>query len=669
MPAIVLLTHMPLVRIDEDEIPFAEGELWRLPYEQYDQLSLGVFADSQPLYERTTPVFLRHDLPDAELPGLREGGTTEGGRMAELKAPTKSWELLPQLGFGFIAGYHETVVDPAWTALLLAAPASAMPQPRLSVTFVVRGEEQAYFEINDVIYDGVRVQGDADQELLFSPRATGSLLPRSTIERANELQRVVAAARGNAKLSAAVDALGATTHPSLSRPDQMALAATALEALLLPEVTSGIEATFARRLAALLAADDADQKEIEDVAHELYDARSARLHGESHRPSAEIDVIGDAWAQRLLAAAVVALTERVTAGGDIDEICAALDDGSRVGGGSIGDTVGQSPPDRLATREPYRATGWSTTGSLEPPEGNLLTWSPLVGLRCDEPFRLAEHTDELGGGIVIMSLDAAEVMSMEDKDVRRDMSSLQFAEQAMASLAVGSPTDALPSLPEEDAAIARLLRVRDLGVATLRLAGFAEFVDPELLGSYAFNGPHRTVQPTVLRQTILGMMAKDPDEAIRAEDHDRLLELWGLLSGYETQARTADVDTVLELFRRCNDRQFLPGPARAGLMIAVLEAMLGRFRPRDDPVKLEQLVRAVAGDHVGVDWFVEKGRDFRNSVAHGYWDGSPEPLEQLLEVLRALVPAYVRAWVECDERDERRPTRVLVEQATASVRG
>ena len=251
MPAIVLLTHMPLVRIDEDEIPFAGGELWKLPYEQYDQLSLGAFADSQRLYEGTAPVFYRVDA-NVELPMLREGDNVGAGGMLELKCSVESWAELARLGFGFVVGFHDEVVDLAWRALVLASPSSSVPRPRLSVTFVVRGEEQAYFELNDTVYDGIRVQGDAGQELLFSPRAVGTSLTRvddRARQRACWRRWSPSGARPCASWPPRSRRWAATTHPSLSPSDQMTLAVTALEALVLPEVThrSSTE-TFARRV-------------------------------------------------------------------------------------------------------------------------------------------------------------------------------------------------------------------------------------------------------------------------------------------------------------------------------------------------------------------------------------------------------------------------------------
>ena len=351
---------------------------------------------------------------------------------------------------------------------------------------------------------------------------------------------------------------------------------------------------------------------------------------------------------------------------DVDLICVALDDGAAIGKGGVVDAdAAWCPSNRLSTREPYRAAGWSSAGSLEAPEGTILSWSPLVGLRAGDPFRLGEHSSE--GGVALSSLQVDQVLSMEDKDVRREMSSLALVEEPVGCLLVGAPTEAVPSTSEEDVAVAQLLRVRDLGVTALRLAGLTAFVDPELLGSYIFNGPHRAVEPTALRQTVLAGMGRDPEESAGAEECASAAEQWELLAAYETQARTADVDQVLALYRRAHDGDFLPGPTRAGLMIGALEAMLGRFRPCDSAVQLEQLVAAAAGDSTATAWFRAEGRGFRNAVAHGYWDGAPEPLQQLQEVLRALVPPYVRSWIDCEERDKRRPMRVFVERATALV--
>src|SRR6266571_6295751 len=145
MPAVVFLTHVPLLRLAEDDVPFAGGELTHLPWEQYDLLSQGAFSDFQRLYEQTAPVFYRLDLPDLQVPPVSSSPSTGG--MIEFSAPSGMWEsLVPAVGLGFLLAYSASVVDPAWTALLIAAPAAAPAWPRLSVTFAVRGDEATSFE-------------------------------------------------------------------------------------------------------------------------------------------------------------------------------------------------------------------------------------------------------------------------------------------------------------------------------------------------------------------------------------------------------------------------------------------------------------------------------------------------------------------------------------------
>jgi hypothetical protein len=92
--------------------------------------------------------------------------------------------------------------------------------------------------------------------------------------------------------------------------------------------------------------------------------------------------------------------------------------------------------------------------------------------------------------------------------------------------------------------------------------------------------------------------------------------------------------------------------------------MLGRFRQRDDPVQLEDLVSAVAGDDPAAAWFAGHGRSFRNAVAHGRWDHDPEPLARLQTLLRPVVRAFLRAWLEDDR--ERRPGRLLIDSIAAA---
>src|SRR5438552_6860571 len=137
MSQLVFLTHFPLLRIEAESILFGAGDLWQMPFERFDDLTLGAFTDHRRRFEEAAPVFYRvqRDLP---LPILRPQGKDaepEKRHAIELKMPSNNWEILTQLNLGFILGFHEMIADPAWAALLLAAPAAALPQPRMSVSF------------------------------------------------------------------------------------------------------------------------------------------------------------------------------------------------------------------------------------------------------------------------------------------------------------------------------------------------------------------------------------------------------------------------------------------------------------------------------------------------------------------------------------------------------
>jgi hypothetical protein len=211
-----------------------------------------------------------------------------------------------------------------------------------------------------------------------------------------------------------------------------------------------------------------------------------------------------------------------------------------------------------------------------------------------------------------------------------------------------------------------LLRTRDLAVVALRLAGFQGFTDPELLGSYVYDGNMRTIDTTVLASMVLRGMGADPKESFGESDVARFSPDWSLVDEYDATARHDEIDHVLTLFRRAHDDRFLPPDARAGLLLSALEAMLGRFRPSADKVQLEELVRVSAGGDPAAAWFQQHGRKFRNAVAHGYWDRDPAPLVAMQALLRPLVRAYLQTWLAADDH-QRRPGRVFQDVAAAAA--
>ena len=126
----------------------------------------------------------------------------------------------------------------------------------------------------------------------------------------------------------------ATTEVSLSPTDRLTLAVVALEAALLPEITSGLAETFGRRLANLLGTDDADRARIHAAARALYALRSAALHGGDggSAPPGALGPRPHADAERMLAAAIAAICREVAAGTPLEALRPALDDGPPPGG-------------------------------------------------------------------------------------------------------------------------------------------------------------------------------------------------------------------------------------------------------------------------------------------------------------------------------------------------
>lgn len=658
MPAFVFLTHIPLLRLEQDEVPFADGELTRLPWELYDQLSLGAFSDFQPLYEQTAPVFYRLDVPD--LPQSIASSTPSAGGMLELTAPTREWDtLLPELGLGWLLGYSDHLVEPAWTALLLAAAAAAPPRPRMSVTFVVRGEENASFEFQGRAFDGIRVSGETNQQLLFSPDAAGEEISAGTVEHADELIPLVETAGRHPRLSAAIAALQASTHPSLSPRELTTLAVVALEALLLPEIESGLTKTFGRRVATLLAAEP-ERPKLDKTARRLYDERSVSLHGMSERPAAAPSAAAG-YAQRLLAAAIEALAHAAGEDGDVPALCEELDGEGWGGTNSPPDpdvSPGLAAVNRLTARAPKISAGFSLgdAESMAPEEGILLSWSPLVGLTSGDDIGLGE-----GSGLFLTTRSPASVLTLEDKDVQRDLGDIRMADTRVACLGVARAAEG-----EDIFAVAEpFLHARDLVVVALRLAGFSAFVDPELLGSFLFQGRSRLIATTVLAPTILRSMARDPTESVEQDGAKRLASVWRIVAEYDAAARHDEVDHILTLFRRSHDDEYVPPGARASLLLAVIEATLGRFRPPTDAVQLEDLVQAITGpESADAAWFARSGRQFRNAVAHGYWDGDRAPLAALEGIGRHVVLGFLESHVAAGDHTGR-PTRDYVDQVVA----
>jgi hypothetical protein len=661
------LAHLPLLRIADEEVPFGEGSLWRLPFDAYNSFSAEAFTDHRQSYDETAPVFYRLDA-DVESPFLRPA-TSHTNRVAELKVPSNNWGSISALGLDFILKFHENLVERARAALLLAAPGCSVPESLLSVTFV-RLTEPEVFQVGQLSADLIRVQGDADQEYLFLPTTAGQPLPTEVVQDAERCLTTVDTLMTEPELLAALRALLGSTAPILSPTDQLVLSVRALEALLLPDITNGMKRTFAARGSRLLAVDDPHLKRLHDVARTLYDVRSAAVHSQGTRPSdAALLTAHQAHAEQLLAAAIRRLASQSHAF-PVAEQRRALDSAPPDFARNryavpIAAPAGLRSPERLL-RLHSRIVATASSGVDMGYTDGTVSWSPLVGLALAQPAEGFALKKGPPVGLAIQPLSGQEMVALEERDIGRDfISPLRFeSEPSAAVLSTGmlghafepSPTNLLP-----------FLRLRDLGTTALRLAGFSEFYDPELLGVFVYQGPVRTRYPSVFRQTIERNMQSPPKRWIAEPDIARVSEFVRLLTDYDSRARHDQIDLVLRLFRHAFNREFLPQISRAGLLLSAVEAMLGRFRA---PKQLEGLAAGLikAECPIAAEWFEERGRAFRNSIAHGSWpdaDIDPLPMDHLTQVVGALIPKYVELWLALSDRTSTSPLRAFLKHAAS----
>ncbi|HMI51830.1 MAG TPA: hypothetical protein VK525_09975 [Candidatus Saccharimonadales bacterium] len=663
MPNLDFLVHLPLLRIEEELLPFGPCQLYRMPFKQYDEISLGAFSEQKSLYEATEPVFLSLSVavPEGNLSPAEE----QGRGIVELKLPTNRWSMLDELGLGPVNWMHAEFARPAWTALLLAAPASALVPPSWSQTFVAADQGFA-LRLAAGVRRAARVQGEADHEYLFLPEAAGERIPAADISRAALIFKQLHEWESVPELRAGLQTLRATGSPLLSSPHRATLAVRGLESLLLPEVEIALQETFARRAAALLADSREDTDRVALRAGELYSLRSETLHGAAVLTGTHL--LQEGSAEEMLALAIQNIGKLVSGGQTIKAARRELDKGFRDGRSSVTfqfdkAPIGQAAKDRLARRKPSDV--YVVNSSMKAEEDRVCCWSPLLGLRT-------EGLEKTGGMLlgqapapILMPLTPEELFDLEERDIRRDFMA-EFRQH-------GHPMAILMTVPEDggggdpEVLTPFLERMRDLGVVALRLAGYDRFHDPELFGSAVFAGSRRLRRPTVLRQTVSEEVRHEAVQRAGPSELPRLAAIWKQIWQYESAGRSTEVEHVLSLFRRSFDREFLHAEGRAIILLSLLEALMGRFRPRNEPVQVEDLVEALLGLTPDVRWFRKAGKIFRNQVAHSRLDTSRvnKALDALSRLVCGLVLALLETWNAVDERDRtRRPSDLLVSHAS-----
>jgi len=660
------VSHLPLLRMTPESLDCGRFHLWRVPFEVFDDLSQGAFTDHRAAYEATAPVFLRVDMNVPAGDGLIRQMSAANRKTLELKIPTARWHTMNSLGLDALVALHSSVVDRFSAALALAAPASLLPPSRWSVTFG-QVDEQHAFVLGSEVAGTIRVQGDADLEYLFSPACVGRELDAETLQRAVEWQGMIDFIQQHEEVVAALQVLRAAAAPTLTEAEQSLLCSVALEALLLPEVHSGLEQVFATRSSHLPAAQDVAA--VQGAALTLYESRSAGVHGAAQTPDA-VAAIGAAYATQLLAAAIVGLAHGLHEGRSLEDLRTALDGGPLPAFNAPTWTLRDDPPglrtvSRISPpvdRQPFIQR--FTSAGLQGVDGAYACYSPLTGLGCTAMQPLS---DPPCPGII--PLTGSEVVSLEDKDIARDyLGELHQIPERIAGLTMFMPDAGV----DEQQALRSLRRSRELAVASLRLAGFDQFIDPDLAGLHVMHERRPLREPSVLRQTVLTRLRKDPDAVIEAADRDRTSPMWELVFRYSQSPGHPDIERWLSAFRRVHDSDFLPPLARANLAMALVEGLLGRFRPPDDPMPLEALVAKVttlATDSSAASaaaWFSTQARGWRNALAHGRLQEIDDAaMDNLLAIARAALPRAIALWLDGGD-PKRRPAKLLMRELSGA---
>ncbi|HEY5783879.1 MAG TPA: tetratricopeptide repeat protein [Microlunatus sp.] len=641
MADVRLMTHLPLLRIEtDDRTAFGDHLLWAVPFEEYDDLLLGSFSDSARAYRATRPVFLLTEVDDVELPdGFREfSAARAAGEQPLISIDSETW--LPTVMSFLTEAYigHRVGAWMAWRALSVALPHVVIPDPLLSLRLI---------DIEDSTPMGWTVQGDADQELLFLSYAASAPVSRDALARAAAL--LPAVKRNDGDVGAAIETLCSSGAPSLDDDSQLVLCTTALESLLLPDVTSGVTAAFARRVSNLLGTDDHDRASVAAMAKSLYTARSVAIHGRADGAQADAGS-----ARAMLASAIVAVDSLVSNGLTTDEVRTGID-ARPVELGQQGADLGKAKPtstrpcvklrvDGVApSSSSYVLSAGGLTAALPPvEEGELAVFAPLAGLSM--PVLSRQVVD---CGFPLTWLEPSSITSIEDPDIRRDW----LADLAVRG-AAPMPTPCLAwrinrsqheawSLSSIDRFIEPVRRRRDLAVAVLRLAGLDQFADPELLGEYVLGaGGDRIRLPTIFRQTVFKEIW-DPTELLGIEHVDRIVRIWALLD-HGDGTLDPEVQRALSMFRHAHHRLGLSAVTRLRMLFACLDIAVGRTDADGYTRALDKLASdADQPDAAALAWYKKHGLATRNAVAHGYWkqdDDGPRgglALDLVVSVTRA----------------------------------
>jgi hypothetical protein len=645
------MRHLPLLRIDDArhdvEIDGRPGALVALPFAEYDELIMHAFTAARRDYEATAPVFFVREL---ERP-IPDGLATTGSSGAPV-------EFDPRAAIQALVGddFNQFTADTALlrAAINLAVPRAAVPDPILSLGLVnIAGDRAAI----------ATTQGHADQELLFLSSATTAPLTASELERVRSVLDIVRRADG--ELGVAVQILGAAADVALGPGEQLALCAITLEALLLPDLKTGLRRAFMDRAAALIARPDDERQRVATAAGAVHAARSTFVHGGGKEPPRGYRA---GMAQTLLAQAIVTLDAATTSGATLSAVRAELAQGRSAIAPHV--DLSRLPLPPLDDREPVigprlypRVQGippvtWSPDLPIVE-QDELVLFAPLVGLGLDT---LPQSLIDDGFPLTWMSTSA--LVALENRDIRGDwIAQIARSAEAVAVIALRDEydnCDSLFKLADVGAALDPLRQWRNAAVLALRLAGLSRFYDPEMLGDYVLCRRNSLCRlPSIYRQTLLNHLTRHPPDRLPADGGDDLHTLWSLLRAYASGQISPTIENALTLFRRAHNPLGMQPATRALLLYAALDIALGRpsgGESVDLMTRLAEVIPAELGSQL--HWYTEHGHPVRNAVAHGYWDAGAagprggEAIAYMADTLRIVLPALLGTWLLAPRDDD-----------------
>lgn len=264
---ITLYAHLPGIILDEDDLPFADGRISRLPFEEWLVLDGGMFEYMDRKYTKAAPVFWIKQLAEEDM--LGEGGVPQASNKA-------IWLM------------H--------SALLLEPRVPLLPTPVLSSSYITISSPQRTADLTEGLAQTMRLIGPMEREWIVFGSPLSYRFGASELAHVDVLYRLLNRAGTydvEHEIAAGFSVLEETARPDswyggdaeINRQYDFVLCIAACENILLPAEDQlqkeGLTETFGRHAATLLAPSPGFKMEMARRFSSLYRLRSELMHGRS----------------------------------------------------------------------------------------------------------------------------------------------------------------------------------------------------------------------------------------------------------------------------------------------------------------------------------------------------------------------------------------------------